>query len=141
MNYYKILLIFNIFFLVKYVYKYTINYNKHNVNELIISPMYGPIVNNYDELNKLYNMVLTDIIDKLMYNDYEFIEYEFNILCIEYYNDYICNEYNTIKYNMSLKQIESNVINYLHYIFNNISIYKKKTDVPCCNIYVLTWVD
>ena len=71
----------------------------------------------------------------------ELLEYDFNILCVEYYNDYICNEYNILKYNMSLKQIENSVINYLYYIFNNISISKKETDLPCCNIYTLTWLD
>ncbi len=141
MNYFKIILILNIYLLIKNVYKYTTN--TQSLNKPIISPIYDPIINNYeDELNKLYNMVLTDIIDKLMYNDYEYMEYEFNILCIEYYNGYICNEYNTMKYNMTLKQIESNVINYLYYIFNNISISKKDTENEneCCNTYVLTWL-
>ena len=140
MNYYRILLILNIFFFIKNVYNYTTN--TINEIEVITKPIYEPFINNYeDELNKLNNMVLIDIIDKLMYNDYEFMEYEFNILCIEYYNDNICNEYNAIKYNMSIKDIEKNVINYLYYIFNNISISKKETDNECCNIYVLTWLD
>jgi LPS O-antigen subunit length determinant protein (WzzB/FepE family) len=72
MNYIKILLVLNIFFIIKNIYQYITK--KTHVNNSIIEPIYVPIINNYeDELNKLNNMVLTDIIEKLTWNNYELL--------------------------------------------------------------------
>ena len=135
MNYYKFILIFNVLYLVKHIYKYT-------TNKQYLRVVNKPDICNYkDDLIKLSTVVFNDILDNFINNEEDILEYKFNIICYDYDN-YLCNEYNMLKYNMSLENVENNIINFLYNIFNDISIYKKNNEFKkCCNTYKLTWIN
>lgn len=139
MNYSKLVLIFNIIYIFNHLYKYTVNDNYLRTINIESTPQ---IINNYDdELIKLSNVVYNDILESFIDTENNVSEYEFNILCIEDYDNYLCDEYTMIKYNMIIDNIEQNIINFLYYVFNNISIYKNDNNKSCCNLYRITWID
>jgi hypothetical protein len=140
MNYYKLILIFNIFYLIKSLYKCTQNDRYLRTVNIEPTPQF---INNYDdELIKLSTVVYNDILHNFIDANDDILEYEFNILCIEYYDNFLCDEYTMLKYNIRLEQVEQNIINFLYYVFNSISIFKyNKNDKSCCNLYKITWID
>ena len=75
-----------------------------------------------------------------MNNDYNnSIKYEININCY-HFNNNTCNEFMLMKYNLTMEEQEIYIINYMRYIFDNITIVKKENiTTNCCNVYLLSW--
>ena len=101
--------------------------------------------NNYDfndyedNLIKTENKLMNEIYRIMTNSDSDSDSYEFNINCYPFLNNHTCEEYIELHYNMTLKQQESNIINYMMYTFNNITIIKKDEYNTCCNTYQLYW--
>ena len=156
MNFTNIFFISTIFYICYYVYNiYSNNENKNSylrkLNQythddiLIHEPkkLFEYELNNYntydydDELIKVENKLANDLYIKMTTSD-NTNNYNFNINCFRFFNNITCNEYFILKFNMTLEDQEINVINFMHYIFNNITINKNKTEI-CCNTYQLIW--
>jgi len=131
-------LLFNIITMINHFYNFSKTKEYLRKVESLPEPIF---INDYeDELIKLSNDVSQEIFDNFINSYGDTFEYEFNINCIEYYDNNLCDEYIRLKYNMSLEQLEDNVVNYMYYIFNNISIYKEyQNNDICCNTYKLIW--
>ena len=132
---YHIILFINITYILNYFYQP--NTSKQYLRKT--NNLYD-IHNDYeDEFNKVKNKIAIDIYNTISKADNDTFEYKFQINCIQYYDNFLCEEYIQLKYNMTLKQYEDEIIEHMHYFFNNITIIIKNNDNKCCNTYQLYW--
>ena len=139
MNNYILILIITLIYALNFITSYSINFNNYNYNrDDDVSIQYLRYVDYEDELIKVENKIAQDI-HKIITNVDDKFEHEFNINCYPFSN-YTCNEFMKMKYNLTITEQETNVINFMYYIFKNITITKKQnTTDNCCNSYLLEW--
>ena len=141
MNLNFLISITSILYVLNFIVSYTVNndtrYLRYNEIDLAKVPYY---VDYEDELIKAEIAVANNIHTIIMNNDYNnSIKYEININCY-HFNNNTCNEFMLMKYNLTMEEQEIYIINYMRYIFDNITIVKKENiTTNCCNVYLLSW--
>ena len=141
MNLNFLISITSLLYVLNFIVSYTVNndtrYLRYNEIDLAKVPYY---VDYEDELIKAEIAVANNIHTIIMNNDYNnSIKYEININCY-HFNNNTCNEFMLMKYNLTMEEQEIYIINYMRYIFDNITIVKKENiTTNCCNVYLLSW--
>lgn len=141
MNLNFLISITSLLYVLNFIVSYTVNndtrYLRYNEIDLAKLPYY---VDYEDELIKAEIAVANNIHTIIMNNDYDNeIKHEISINCY-HFNNNTCNEFMLMKYNLTMEEQEIYIINYMRYIFDNITIVKKDNITSnCCNVYLLSW--